>query len=695
MRVSNTKIGHNIWLYDKPHCEENGVPLHGELEDTMWRFHYIYPDLPGSWKKKSGDSDYSEDGSIANLQFCASFYGFPFPWKHQSNSAPEWYGGADADSALRVFWGTYADMDRLGVANGYYSMVQSLLPILEKMRLRGIPVNRQTLLELHQHLTGRIRQADASIQEHAPVDLRPLDPKMGLKRAPKDAYEGKPVVVKRKKKGEVELLDARLIQIEVDIPGETKNCCIRPRKPSAKTGTVDPRYTSHPQAHTRVVKGVETVFSPNPDCPKCEGTGVLKIAVHSEVRWARELPFNAASPDQMWGYVHYRGYEVKKNSKRVFAMDAETIDKLAKRYGDPLFSLCVEKRKLVKMDSTYCLGWMPGEDGRVHPQVGCYPATGQLSSRRPNSQNVPSLSKQGELAVRFRQGLWAEPGHMIVELDAKSFHVQTLGFECGDPVYIGLAKTDIHSFFAVTGLLKAENRDTLLTTAQANLSKGKADPELKAKLKWYRKNYHLANGDPFDKLRDEKAKVVVLAYGLGMGERTLFLKNEDSFNSIDDAKRTLQAMDATFEKEKKFRDTKPLSVKPNGYKLINRYGFIRWFFCVQKLDRRNNVWIHGDDWEAAIAFDVQATAHGHLREIIKRNEYAGYNDRYEFINTVHDSLVFHPRVEDVEECINNVRAVCEHESEYMLMGWDGGRGLSIEAEAKTGLNWGEMKEWTN
>jgi len=688
----NVKIGHNIVMYDQIHCETNGVPLQGELEDTMWRFHHIYPDLPGSWKKKAGDNDYREQGSIANLQFCASFYGFEMPWKHLSGSDAEWYGGCDADSALRVFWGTDADMRRLGdlVHDGYYRMVQQLLPILDNMRRRGIPVNRKTLMELHHYLIGEIRQVDSDIQLVAPVELRPIHPVQGLKKVPKgDLWPGMPVDIKKKKNGQVEITQGRLIQIEVDLPAEYKVCCMRARKPG-KNPKLFAKYENHPKAHLRG----DVLFAPNPACKKCGGEGSIDLEQRTEVRWTRELPFNAASSDQMWSYVHYRGYEVKKNSKRVFAMDAETIEKLAKQYQDPLFTKAVQKRKLVKMDSTYALGWMPGPDERVHPQIGCYPATGQLSSRKPNSQNVPNVSKQGELAVKFRRGIWAEPGHVIVELDMKSFHVQTLGFECGDPVYIGLAKTDIHSFFAATGLLKLEDRDKLLSNAQANLMQGKADPELLQLLKWYRKNGHSKTGEPFSKVRDGRAKVAVLGYGLGMMEKTLYLQNEDSFADVNEAAATLRAMDATFPIEKKYRDTQPLEANRNGYRIINRYGFIRWFFNVQKLNRRAGKWDHGDDWEAAIAFNVQATAHGHLREVIKRNEWDGYNDKYEFINTVHDSIVFHPRVEDLEECIFNVQRNAQHESEFMLMPWAGGRGLSVECEAKFGPNWADMCEIT-
>lgn len=684
--LPNVKVGHNLLMYDKPVYEDNGIPMAGELEDTMWRFHHIYPDLPGR-KGRLVTSDNAENGSVANLQFCASFYGFPVPWKHESTSNPGWYGGCDADSALRVFWGTDTDMRGLDILDSYYERVQSLFPALENMRLRGMPTNAPMIIGLHDSLVTDIRAIDGNIQIHAPREILPLHPKAGWKKAPKNAETGGIVQV-RKAKGESSILiPATLIEIDVDLMAEIKVCCMRARKPGKKTGEVDRKYAEHPKAHMRG----DVMFSPNPDCQKCGGTGVLSLPDRTERRWAGELPFNAASPEQMWAYVHYRGYTVPKNSKKKHAMDAETIEKLTKRYQDPIFELCVRKRRYVKLDSTYCGGWMPGADGRVHPQIGPYPASVQLAGRKPNPQNVPNLSKivdpqQLVYSTQFRNALYAEPGHCIIEGDFAGFHVGTLGFEAQDPMYIRLSKIDIHSFFATVGLLGVEKADALLALC---------DQELKAKLKWYRKNYQLKNGQPFEMLRNKQAKVAVLAYGLGQGSHSLYLQNPDSFDGPGQAEKVVQSMNATFPKEKLYRDTQPLTVKPGGYKIRNRFGFIRWFFDVQRYDFRHGEWKHGDDWEAAIAYNVQASAHGHLRECVMICERLGYNERYGFDNTVHDSLRYHCLIALWEECVVNVGAVMQHESEVMKMPWDNNRGMSFNAEFKKGLNWGsDMREVT-
>ena len=47
-------------------------------------------------------------------------------------------------------------------------------------------------------------------------------------------------------------------------------------------------------------------------------------------------------------------------------------------------------------------GWAPGADGRVHPNFGFKPATGQLSSDNPNAQNFPA---HGALALSMKKML--------------------------------------------------------------------------------------------------------------------------------------------------------------------------------------------------------------------------------------------------------------------------------------------------
>ncbi len=711
--LPNPKVGQNLWLFDKPVQEQHGIGLNGPIEDVMWIFHHIYPDLPGVKGKMSDTgTEGDENGSVANLQYIASFHDFPFPWKHIVGERPEFYGCCDVDAPLRAFWGMRREMERLDILEGYYTLVQDMMPVLERMRKRGIPVTRQVLVDLHNYLTGEIEKIDVEIQACIPPSLFPTSPKDGYKKVPTvkcgacGGTGNKPVVFdesaalvlvaeddapkKRKKKNLKDCPDCQgvgrveqtigMVQKEFLIEGKRTNCkCYRVRRKNLE-------YFA--QSEYAQVDDTGRLRAPDPDCPLCDGTGSLNIETHKELRWCSLEPFKVGSSQQMFAYAHHKKHDVPKNSKRKYAMDQETVDKLAKKYKDPLYSSCVKSRKLSKLDSTYALGWMPDADGCVHSSVAFFPATQQLSSRRPNSQNQPNVQKQGDLALRFAKAIAAKPGHKLVSADWKSFHAQTLGWCAGDPSYIRLAKIDIHSYLA-TWLLKIEHREIALEWS---------DGELREWLNWYKKNYHMKDGTPFKTVRDKQAKPGILGYGFGLGGEKLYMMNEDSFDNVLQAQDVLLTLDRTFPKVAQFRNTIPMVAKKQTY-LRTVYGSIRWFFDIQKYNFKMRRMDHGGDWEKAIAYLPAASAFGHCKEtmvVLDTGISGGWedsaNERFGLINQVHDELMWHPSDSLVEECMYVVKPVMERMSR-MLMPWDGpGVGLSVEVELKVGNSRADMEE---
>ncbi len=710
--LPNPKVGHNFWLFDKPVLEMHDIGMGGTILDGIWSFHHLYPDLPGVKGKMSDTGmESDEDGSLANLQYVSSFYDFPFPWKHMAGERPEFYGIADVDSALRGFWGMRREMEQLGILEGYYTLVCDMMPVLERMRKRGIPVNRQTLVDLHNYLTGEIATLDVEIQKCIPPSLFPTSPKDGYKKLPtvKCAACGgsgckplvfdaqallvvvdgdEPVKKKRVKKvkdcsdclgtGRVEQT-INMVQREFLVEGGRTNCkCYKIRRKNLE-------YFA--QSEFAQVDETGRLRAPDPECMLCNGTGSLNIETHKEMRWANVLPFLVSSPQQMFGYAHHKKHEVPKNSKKKYAMDQETVDKLAKKYKDPLYTNCTKQRKLKKLDSTYALGWMPDADGCVHSSVAFFPATQQLSSRRPNSQNQPNVQKQGELALRFARAIEAKAGHKLVSADWKSFHAQTLGWCAQDPSYIRLAKIDIHSYLA-TWLLKIEHREQALEWSAG---------ELKDWLNWYKKNYTMKDGTPFKTVRDKQAKPGILGYGFGLGGEKLYKLNEDSFENVTQAIDVLTTLDRTFPKVAIFRANIPVVAKKANH-LKTAYGSIRWFFDIQRYNFRMRRMDHGGDWEKAIAYLPAASAFGHCKEtmVVLDTDANGSwedsaNERFGLINQVHDELMWRPKVEDVEECLHTIKPVMERQSR-MLMPWDDNKGLSVEVECKVGNSRADMEE---
>lgn len=207
-------------------------------------------------------------------------------------------------------------------------------------------------------------------------------------------------------------------------------------------------------AGTGKVKGIAQTKCPctnravaDPSCSKCFGSSLY---TGSEMRWAKLVPFNVGSSKQMLNYAKFRGYRIPMNSKRKIAMDSETIAKLAKSTGDPLYVHTQKHRVIAKIKSSYADSWLEklqnpsletsSNEGRelqlaeaekewhakikesglatIHTSFQFRPATKQLSSNKPNIQVKPSTKHGGfraELATKFGEAVEAPDGHTLVE----------------------------------------------------------------------------------------------------------------------------------------------------------------------------------------------------------------------------------------------------------------------------------------
>jgi uracil-DNA glycosylase len=84
LALPNSKCGANNWRFDDALLASHGAPVAGVKHDVRWAWHALQPDLRGS------------------LQFIASFYGMPWPWKHLHEAEPQAYGIADVDACMRI-----------------------------------------------------------------------------------------------------------------------------------------------------------------------------------------------------------------------------------------------------------------------------------------------------------------------------------------------------------------------------------------------------------------------------------------------------------------------------------------------------------------------------------------------------------------------------------------------------------------
>ncbi|MDR3338345.1 MAG: DNA polymerase I [Treponema sp.] len=141
--------------------------------------------------------------------------------------------------------------------------------------------------------------------------------------------------------------------------------------------------------------------------------------------------FNLASTKQLQEvlFVERKLKPVKKN-KTGFSTDVAVLEALA--HEDPVPAQILRHRTLAKLKSTYVdtLASQADRKGRLHTNfVQTGTATGRLSSREPNLQNIPIRDEEGR---RIREAFIAETGQALISADYSQIELVVLAHLSGD-----------------------------------------------------------------------------------------------------------------------------------------------------------------------------------------------------------------------------------------------------------------------
>lgn len=620
------KVTQNGWNFDEPVAKANGLEVNVEKgsDDVMVMFGRVEADLP------------------ANLQAIAQYCGFPFPWKHLGDSQPEFYGVADVDALAWSYPILKQVMEREGTWKAYVRYFRTYHHrVLRRMSERGDPISEEKRLELKALIEREDQEVDEKVRELVPREVLSTRQKEGYKRTPKDT--------------------TGLVEIDVEIRKEEKCQCRKKERES---------------------------------CPVCRGTGVVAVGTVLR-RWAEQVEFNPNSSLQVKRLMKHLGHKVPKHSKRTDATTGEASDttevkeleRLANKTKHPIYGLLIEKRQLSKLMGTYVEGWKPGRDGRVHSTFG-HKATWQPSAKSPNLFNGIKRGRTPSQKARvkaFNAMQRAEPGHVMVNLDLKSFHAQTMACEVGNKDYLRLTKIDQHSF-TTCHFVKHPERFNLLKWSDADLiaffKEMKADPVAR-----YKGPMGLMT---FKEVRDGKTKSAGLGIGFGMQGRKLYQMYQEDFENEAEAKAIsnlirLELFDGAIGK---WQERVKHQAAEEGL-LRSKYNGIRRFYDVERWNHQQQRMMGGDQAEAAIAFLPASNAFGYMRDVQLRLDELGYLDRFEMVNSVYDSIQLHLLKEEAEEAIALVAPIMEERSKILVYPIVPD-GLSVEAEASVGESMAEM-----
>lgn len=175
--------------------------------------------------------------------------------------------------------------------------------------------------------------------------------------------------------------------------------------------------------------------------------------------------FNINSPQQLADVLEALNIQIKRKTKKTgrVSTSADVLAEVAAEH--PIVQHILDYRELAKLKGTY-VDALPKlidpRTGRIHTtfdQTGT--ATGRLSSRNPNLQNIPVRSAMGR---EIRKAFVAAPGHQLVVADYSQIDLRVLAHMSGDEAMTRAFRQgrDIHAEVARTvfgATTEAEERE--------------------------------------------------------------------------------------------------------------------------------------------------------------------------------------------------------------------------------------------
>ncbi|GAB6393565.1 MAG: DNA polymerase I [Treponematales bacterium] len=156
--------------------------------------------------------------------------------------------------------------------------------------------------------------------------------------------------------------------------------------------------------------------------------------------------FNLSSTKQLQEVLFVeRGLKPGKKTKTGYSTDVAVLEELARE--DEVPARILRFRTLSKLKSTYvdALADLADREGRLHTNfVQTGTATGRLSSREPNLQNIPIRDEEGR---RIREAFVAKPGCLLISADYSQIELVILAHLSGDENLVSAFRDgkDVHA----------------------------------------------------------------------------------------------------------------------------------------------------------------------------------------------------------------------------------------------------------
>jgi DNA polymerase I-like protein with 3'-5' exonuclease and polymerase domains len=344
-------------------------------------------------------------------------------------------------------------------------------------------------------------------------------------------------------------------------------------------------------------------------------------------------PFNPDSPQQvasiLYETLHIPTTYIRKG-KSGYTTDAATLQELTKEY--PIATLLLKYRELTKLQSTYVipLQELTDKEDRVHTSYAPDTATGRISSKNPNLQNIPVKTEQGR---RIRQAFVAPKGRLLLAADYSQIELRVA----------------------------------------AHLSQDKAMLEAFAG----GKDFHAETAAKMGVDR-RVAKIINFSIMYGKGAYGF---SQDLGISMAEAKEYIEQYFKTFAGLKTYIDELLEKARQDGYAttLLGRKRYLPDLTS-------NNFQRRSAAEREAVNLPIQGTAAEILKQAMVNLHEALHTDKLHarLILTVHDELVLEIPESELEKTAERLSREMEHAVKL---------SVPLEVQVKSGQNWAQMEPY--
>ena len=347
--------------------------------------------------------------------------------------------------------------------------------------------------------------------------------------------------------------------------------------------------------------------------------------------------FNINSTKQL-GVILFEhlGLPVGKKTKTGYSTDEKVLNSLKDKHE--IIPMLLEYREVYKLYSTYIEPLLKlskeDEHGRIHTSfVQTGTATGRLSSKNPNLQNIPARTKLG---LKIREAFVAPEGKKLIGIDYSQIELRLLAHFSQDRVLVDAFK---------------DNKDIHLQTAIALFGKEQASGKRNI------------------------AKTVNFGLLYGMGQKKL----SDTLGiTTKEAKEIIERYFESFPTVKTYFRSIVDKSKEHGYieTLLKRRRYFDYenatpmFKAAFERESVNSVF-------QGSASDLIKLSMNKIDKIIKQE-----NLNAKMLLQIHDELIFEVNESEAEILGNKFRDIMENIMEL---------NIPLKASMNIGNNWGELK----